>query len=427
MLVLLCMADVNAINQQPILLKMKWILGPLLLLFSGSINAQEIETDTLRVMSYNLLKFPDVSPNRIDTLKSILSYVKPDIFMVCELTSGAGANDILFNALNEDGVSSYDMADYIPGPDTENALYFNSDKLGLAEQNVIPTDLRDINEYVLYYKSEDLETAADTVFFYVFVCHLKASAGFEIQRNNEATALKTYISERGYTENIIIGGDFNLYGSDTEPAWNTILTGGGVPIKDPISAPGNWHTDPGFAWLHTQSTRTESFDGGAFGGMDDRFDFIFIGDDLRTFANDAEYIEGSYRAIGQDGLHYNKSLVEAPTNTSEPFDILWNLYHMSDHLPIYMEIEVMKISASIDENAFIPEVYYSAQMDALVFKLWPELDVSVLKAKVFDINGRQVLEQEWIENESLSTAPLDAGIYFLKIEGFSSAFQFVKC
>jgi hypothetical protein len=405
---------------------MKSLLCSLLLVFSSSLHAQEIQTDTLRVLSYNLLKFPDVSPNRIDTLKSILAYVKPDIFMACELTSGAGANDILFNALNEDGVSHYDMADYVPGPDTENALYFNSDKLALAEQNVIPTDLRDINEYVLYYKSDDLETTGDTVFFYVFVCHLKASSGFEAQRNGQAIALKTYINTRGYSENIIIGGDFNFYGSDTEPAWNTILTGGGVTIKDPITAPGHWHADPGFAWLHTQSTRSEAFDGGAFGGMDDRFDFIFIGEDLKTYANDARYIDGSYRAIGQDGYHYNKSLVEEPTNTSEPSEIIWNLYHMSDHLPVYMEIEVVKIAASVDETAFEPSIFYNDLQDELTLKAWPTEEGAILVVEIYDLNGRVVLTQDWQEGSTLSTASLSKGTYLLKMKGFGGAFKFVK-
>ena len=61
-----------------------------LMLFTVQANAQL--TDTLKVMSYNLLNFPNVSPNRIDTLKGILDYVKPDILMVCELTSAAGGD-----------------------------------------------------------------------------------------------------------------------------------------------------------------------------------------------------------------------------------------------------------------------------------------------------------------------------------------------
>jgi hypothetical protein len=111
-------------------------------------NAQPI--DTLKVMSYNLLNFPGTAPERIDTLKGILNYVKPDILMVCELISAAGGDDILFNALNVGGVSSYEMAAFSNGPDSDNLVYYNSDKLGLKEQNVIPTALRDINEYVLY-------------------------------------------------------------------------------------------------------------------------------------------------------------------------------------------------------------------------------------------------------------------------------------
>ena len=132
------------------------------------------QTDTLKVLSYNLLNFPNVAPARIDTLKGILQNAKPDILMVCELTSSAGADDILFNALNVGGETSYAMANYVGGPDTENMLFYNSDKLGLKEQNEIPTALRDINEYVLYYKSDDLATTTDTTFFYVYVCHLKA-------------------------------------------------------------------------------------------------------------------------------------------------------------------------------------------------------------------------------------------------------------
>lgn len=128
--------------------------------------------DTLKVMSYNLLNFPSVNPNRIDTLKGILYYTQPDILMVCELTSGAGADAILYSALNEDGISHYDMANYVGGPDTQNGLYFNADKLGLIEQNEIATELRDINEYVLYYKSNDIAITLDTTFFYLYVCHL---------------------------------------------------------------------------------------------------------------------------------------------------------------------------------------------------------------------------------------------------------------
>ncbi len=402
----------------------------LILLLISSQFAFLQEKDTVKVVSYNLLNFPELAPERIDTLKTIMAHLKPDILMVCELTSGAGANAILFDALNEDGESDYDMADYVPGPDTENELYFNSTKLGLSEQNVISTPLRDINEYVLYYKSLDIATTTDTTFFYVYVCHLKASSGFETQRNIEATALKTYLSARINAENIIIGGDFNFYGSDTEPGWNTILHGGSVEMKDPLVLPGYWHGDPGFAWAHTQSTRSVSFNGGSTGGMDDRFDFIFIGEDLKSVSNEAQYINGSYRAVGQDGLHFNQPL-NVPANLSEPAAIISSLYYMSDHLPVYLEISVLKESANVNEVAPLNvDVFYDAIQDGLVI----HTDVASLTIQpedelfIYSLTGQLVFSARWSEtSQFLSTKFLSQGVYILKLSNLEGyAFKFAK-
>jgi len=392
------------------------------------INVHSQERDTLKVMSYNLLKFPVISPERIDTLKKILSYVRPDIFMVCELTSGAGGNDILFNALNEDGVSSYDMSDYVSGPDTQNQLYFNSDKLRLAEQNEISTVLRDINEYVLYYNNIDIATTLDTTFFYIYVCHLKASMGFEDQRNTEITALKNYLDTRPSAENIIIGGDFNFYGSDTEPAWNTLLTGGDVIIKDPITLPGHWHADAGFAYVHTQSTRTVSINSGAFGGMDDRFDFIFVGEDLKNYSNDAIYIDDSYRAIGQDGLHYNNALIDSPVNISEPSDIISALYHMSDHLPVYLEIEVRKEGVGVAEELLGSfNAFYDTNLDQIEISDLNLTDGEQTKFLIYSTTGQLMDSIAGDANTTLvDTRALVSGSYILKMEGHVSAFRFVK-
>jgi len=325
-------------------------------------------------------------------------------------------------------VSSYDMADYVPGPDTQNELYFNSDKLSLYEQNEVSTVLRDINEYVLYYNSTDIATTMDTTFFYIYVCHLKASSGNEAQRNTEVTALKTYLSERPEAENIIIGGDFNFYGSDTEPAWNTLLTGGGVIIKDPLILPGHWHADAGFAYAHTQSTRTTSFDSGAFGGMDDRFDFIFVGEDLKNYSNDAIYIDDSYRAIGQDGLHYNKSLIDLPANTSEPSDIISALYHMSDHLPIYLEIEVVKEAAGIEEEvsrAF--DAFYNGDLDRVEITNLKGEASDQIEFLIFSATGQLITTIKGDETiTALDTTFLESGSYIVKLANSAYSFRFVK-
>ena len=391
--------------------------------FSMSLYSQL--TDTLSVMSYNLLNFPSASPERIDTLKGILQYVQPDILMVCELTSGAGGDDILFNALNVGGITSYASASFSDGPDTDNLVYYNSDKLELKEQNVISTALRDINEYVLFYKSTDISTTTDTTFFYIYVCHLKASSGFEAERNAEVQQLKNYLATRTNRQNVLIAGDFNFYGSDTEPAWNTMLSGSGVTLVDPINSPGHWNSNSSFASIHTQSTRTASFGGGSTGGMDDRFDFIFISPDLTNYGNDAKYVTGTYKAIGQDGFHYNDALLDAPLNTSVPLSVLYNLYNMSDHLPVFMKISVATITNDLPESLNGFKIWYDQSTDKIRFQTdhQQELDGPF---SVSDLSGKIVLQQDFLNaDQTLSTELLDSGLYILQMEKYHYRFKFL--
>lgn len=381
--------------------------------------------DTLKVMSYNLLNFPAVGPERIDTLKGILQYALPDILMVCELTSSVGADNILYNALNVGGITSYDMAAFSDGPDTDNMLYFNSDKLVLKEQHVISTALRDINEYVLYYKSLDIATTPDTTFFFIYICHLKASSGFEAERNAEVQQLKSYMSTRANRQNVLIAGDFNFYGSDTEPAWNTILSGSGVTILDPINSPGHWNSNSSFASIHTQSTRTASFGGGSTGGMDDRFDFIFISPDMNSYGNDAKYVPGTYKAFGQDGQHYNGALIDAPTNTTVPYSVLTKLYYMSDHLPVFMKVAVNTISNSIPEQLAGMKIWYSNLDSSIHFDTQNSQDIGV--CHIVDLAGRTVASYNGPdENNLLNISQLDSGIYILQVEKFEYSLKFEK-
>ena len=56
--------------------------------------------DTFKIIYYNLLNFPSSQQDRVDTLKKILDYIQPDIFVVNELTSFNGAALIKNNILN---------------------------------------------------------------------------------------------------------------------------------------------------------------------------------------------------------------------------------------------------------------------------------------------------------------------------------------
>lgn len=308
-----------------------FLVGLLSLLFSLQVSAQ----DTVNIMYYNLLNYPGNTPWRCDTLRKIVQHYKPDLFVVNELESLYGANLILNKALNTFGISHYQSATFVNGPDTDNLLYYNSQKFGLKSQQQIATTLRDISEYVLYYKPS--APSGDTIFLHVYSLHLKAGWGSvnEQQRQQEAITLKNHIFQSGYSQNIMVGGDLNLYAA-SEPAYGTLLNSG-MPLYDPVNKPGNWSDNLLFAAYHTQSVRTESYLGGGGGGMDDRFDHILLTGDIMGGLNKIKYIPNSYWAYGQDGIRFDSSLI-SPPNVSLPDSVLKAMYNMSDHLPVVLKL-----------------------------------------------------------------------------------------
>lgn len=386
--------------------------------------------DTLKVMYYNLLNFPSTSPERADTLKKIVQHVLPDVFLVNELDNQFGATLILSNALNQNGINYYQQALFVDGPDTDNMLFYNSDKLGLISQNEIETALRDINEYVLYYKAPDLGSTLDTAFFFMYSCHLKAGSTDPNPdyRLAEAQVFKNYLSGKTGLKNVMFGGDFNFYGSSvsSEPAHNWVLNGGTFPLFDPINMTGEWHANSFYANIHTQSTRTTSFDGGATGGLDDRFDFIFVSNDLQTGANKAKYVENSYAAIGNDGAHYNTSLVNPASNGSVPDDVANALHEMSDHLPVYLEIQVGG-DVGIADNNFVNSFNFNSVSHEL--ELFLKKNAGKLMLTVYDISGKRILTETYSGSEQIKTSfpYLNSGIYIinLQIEGKSTSLKVV--
>ena len=316
-------------------------------------SAQQV--DTMRVMVYNLLNFPNgrndcgtntVVPARWDTLRTIIDYVQPDILMVCELQNEIGADAILNNALNVNGRSGYERANFVLNTssgitDLNNMIFYNSAKLGLRQQSEIQTDLRDVGVYQLYGKDASLATHQDTTFLDVMVTHLKASSGItnEDRRAEECDSIRAYIDTATAARNLILGGDFNFYSSN-EQGFQTLL-GGMHPLFDPINVTGNWNNNFAYAPYHTQSTRSSTrMDCGALGGMDSRFDFLMISNPIRTGSNRIAYLANTYTVLGNDGTTYNDPINDANNTSTVPNSVLNALHSMSDHLPVIMDIEV---------------------------------------------------------------------------------------
>ncbi len=105
----------------------------ILLLFISQISAQ----DSIRLMTYNLLNFPDANPARISYLKTILQYSKPDILLVNELSNETGANEVLVNALNTDGINYYSRAPFHNYDIQNNLMYYDTRKVGFLSADTI--------------------------------------------------------------------------------------------------------------------------------------------------------------------------------------------------------------------------------------------------------------------------------------------------
>jgi hypothetical protein len=106
-----------------------------------------------------------------------------------------------------------------------------------------------------------------------------------------------------------------------------------------VGGVGEWTNNGQFAQFHTQSTRSYSNECFSSGGLDDRFDFILMADEIAFSYNHLRYVQGSYHAVGNDGHHFNMS-VDQGTNNAVPAEVAEALFDGSDHLPVTMKIAV---------------------------------------------------------------------------------------
>ncbi len=344
---------------------MKYFINSIFLLISILVSGQ----DTVKVMHYNLLNFGvftdycTVNNNdpadKTAWLKVVVDYYVPDIMAVNEIAPSSYYQDIVLNdVMNTSGRNYFERAGgtNIAGSQIVNMLYYNSNKFGLVMQDVVEHYLRDMNVYKLFYKSNALVNGGDTSFLYVFSAHLKAgqSGDDKITRGQMAGLMMDYIETNHITDACLVSGDFNLQ-NNLEQAWLNFTANdlGIYRLSDPVNMEGIWHNNQDFASVHSQSTNITSNGCIAAGGMDDRFDFILINDTLKSENANIKYINGSYTTPGQDGQRFNGSLVNPP-NSSAPQEVINAMFHLSDHLPVVLKLEVQKNNVLPDSWSFTP-------------------------------------------------------------------------
>ena len=312
--------------------------------------------DTIRLMQYNLMYYTNSSGisdcnsvtnnlnNKDKHIKTIFQYVQPTVMCVCEMGSQTQyADRLLNNAINVDGVDYYRHGPLTnqSGGTIANMIFYDSRKLTLHKSVNITTSYRDINGYTFYYNADNLSNS-DTIFATFWIAHLKAGTGStnEQHRLTQTQKLMNRIANSGLPGNYTFSGDFNVYSSE-EPAYQELIEYSNSLYRfyDPANSPGNWHNNAQFASLHTQSTHSQDADCFSSGGLDDRFDIILVSPYIYYGSDRIHLIEGSYHALGQDGMRFNGSIL-SPANNAIPNDVANALFQQSDHLPVIVDLAV---------------------------------------------------------------------------------------
>ena len=184
---------------------------------------------------------------------------------------------------------------------------------------------------------------------YVYSSHFKAgSSGSDVStRAAEATSVRANADSLPDDTHAIFAGDFN-FGSSFETGYQNFRTAGVAQAQDPIDL-SSW-PNPSVAEHLTQSTRTSGFsDGGAGGGLDDRFDLQLITNDLLdgeglTYLGPTSAglsgLEHSHQAFGNDGVSYNQAINNTFVGRSQSAATINALLNFSDHLPVVADYQL---------------------------------------------------------------------------------------
>ncbi len=316
-------------------------LLPLLLLLTA-IPLPAQTHDTLRVCTYNLLNWGiNVDSARAASTEAVLRAIQPDVLVAHVISSTEGYTRLLASVRSAVGRPMAGV--WEDGPDTKNAIFYDSTSLEWQMTITMHTTLRDINEWVFVVRSSPTDT------LHIFGCNLKAgtTAADSAQRSEEASLIRRAANVLPYNHHWIVAGDLNTY-SSTEGAytWLTSISRSQPGfVFDPIDRPGDWHSDSTFTDIHNQSTRIRQFGGGVGGGLDDRFDFVLLSSRLM---ND-HYQQGSYTTFGNDGRHFDDS-INAKPNLAVSDSTAQALYDASDHLPVYLDLVFLGRVSGVEEE-----------------------------------------------------------------------------
>lgn len=404
-----------------------YVIALLLCFFSVVGNAQE----SFKTMFYNVLNYPSQAPaSRVDQLEIIIQDYQPDLFMICELNNEQGADAILSAIQNVN--SNYVRAAFVENTsddsgsnqnDLQNMIYFDATKFSLESQTEVATNVRDFNHYIL--KLNTTNQNSNPIVLNVFVTHLKSSSGTANQQSRfeMVTEFVNYLDANVADDAfVLLGGDLNFYTQSEDGFQELLDASNDITLMDPADRIGSWHNNTNFVDVFTQSTRTQTGQGGATGGFDDRFDFILTSENMETNTN-LMFVDGTYKSYGNNQLVscYNQAINSTDCGDDDGIDeysmaIRNALHTMSDHLPVVLELQTDQ-SLSIDTidltNAFT--IHGSTMVTD-----WLELYFDQTKLRAESINIYNTLGQE-IDSYSvknlnqlkINVSEWSSGIYYV--------------
>ncbi len=309
----------------------------------------------LRIANYNIMLYPSVNVSgRNPYFRQVLSPLGADVVVVQEIQSQAGVDSFLNNVLNVLEPGQWASAPFINGPDSDNELFYKPSKVTLLGSWawLPPDNLRNVNVYRL--KPVGYNAIPE---FRIYSLHLKAgdTGTDEARRLTDAISIRDSTNAVPAGTHLIVTGDFNTYRS-SDQAFQKLLESqadNDGRLYDPLNAVGEWQDNIAFASIHTQCPSTSSYrPSGSYsgGGLDDRFDMF-----LPTYnMNDGQGLEllvSTYRPIGNDGQHMNKSVTDspiAPADTAYARALWW----ASDHLPVRVDIQLPAQLGPVSPIAF---------------------------------------------------------------------------
>jgi len=383
--------------------------------------------DTISVMTYNVLNYGNFTSyctiqnndpiEKEGYLRTIIEYASPDVFNVNELSGSSQvyAQRMLDTVLNRVFPGRYAKGTYFNTTSSSlvNMLYYDVTKFGMKSQWSLNDGIRDICFFKLYYRSPET-VQGDTAFITFISMHLKAGSttSDESDRAAETLALMNHIYNNNLTGNNVVMGDFNVYTSNEACFQNLVnYSASSVRFYDPINKLGNWNNSSSYAAYHTQSASSVSNDCTASGGLDDRFDFLLINENIKYNTEKVSYVSGTYKAIGQDGNHFNLS-VSDNINNSAPSNVITALQNASDHLPVIMKLKINQSPASVYNSHSFQE----RKPASLGNNSWllPNDNNNRINVHVFDVTGRLVCSINPDKNYPvISLSDLTPGLYIV--------------